>query len=312
MTIIQLKYFISTASLQSFSKAAEACFVSQPTLSMQIQKLEDELGLVLFDRSKQPIAVTADGEEILQQAREVLSAFNHVETVASNLQGNISGELRIGIIPTVAPALVHRFVPHMVSSYPSLKLTIEELQTSEILRRLREDSIDVGIAAIPLSERDIHETHLYYEPFVAFIPNNHRLSEDAFILQSELDPSDILLLQEGHCFRQNVSSLCGVSSAEGVNLNVESGNFETLVRLAKKGLGMTLLPYLTAHQLKADDKKLIRNFLQPVPTRQIGLLVKRTHAKKAMIDILKRTITEKVPEQLRKQSKGQLTSPTNE
>lgn len=312
MTITQLKYVVATASLQSFSKAAEACFVSQPTLSMQIQKLEEELELVLFDRSKQPITVTTDGEAILQQAREVIASFEHIETLATNLKGNIAGELRIGIIPTVAPALVHRFVPHIVKTYPALQLTIEELQTSEIINRLRDDTIDVGIAAIPLSEREIHETHLYYEPFVAFIPNNHRLSDDAFILQSELDPSDILLLQEGHCFRQNVSSLCGISKKEGMNLNVESGNFETLVRLAKRGMGMTLLPYLTAHQLKADDKKLVRNFLQPVPTRQIGLLVKRTHAKKAMIDILRETIIAKIPEQLRKHPKGQLTSPTSD
>jgi len=292
-----------------FSKAAERCFVTQPTLSMQIQKLESELGLEIFDRSRQPVKPTPTGEEIISKAREALNTLKHIPEIAMASKGLLSGVFRLGIIPTIAPALLSRFLRKFVQHYPLVKLEIEDMQTSDLVEALRNDRLDAGIAAVPLKERGIREEHLYFEPFMAFIPPHHPLEDDAFVLQAELDVNDILLLQQGHCFRNNIINLCGKPQKHAHTLTLNSGNFETLVRLSKKGFGMTLLPYLTAMGLSKNDRMRVKPLDDPKPSREVGLIYSRSQVKKRMLEALKETVLSSLPKVLIESEVVAVTSP---
>lgn len=298
MTITQLKYIIAVNNHRHFAKAAEASHVTQPTLSMQIQKLEDELGILIFDRSKHPIVPTPLGERIIEQARKILYESEVLEQMAKQIKGSFEGELSLAVIPTIAPSLLPRFVPEFTRKYPNLKLRIEELKTEDMIEALRGDHIDVGIAATPLEEKGIVEQPLYYEPFVAFVPEYHKFSKDAFLVSSEIDVDDLLLLNEGHCFRNSVLRLCNTSLDHTSKLRMESGNFETLIRLAHRGMGMTLLPYLTAIDLPEKYKSHIKPIAEPTPSREVSLLHSRTQLKMEWINALGTLIKKHLPEKV--------------
>jgi len=309
MTIPQLEYIIALDTTRHFSKAADMCFVTQPTLSMQIQKLEGELGLEIFDRSRQPVKPTQTGVEIIAKAREALNTLKFIPEIVEATKGQMSGTFRLGIIPTITPALLSRFLRKFVQHYPLVKLEIEDLQTEDMVEALRSDRLDAGIAAVPLKERGIKEEHLYFEPFVAFVPTHHPLENDDFILQAELDINDILLLQQGHCFRNNIINLCGKPRKDTHTLTLHSGNFETLVRLSKKGFGMTLLPYLTALGLNKNDRMRVKPLDDPKPSRQVGLIYSRSQAKKRILEALKETICTSLPKVLTDNDLSHFTSP---
>ncbi|MEY2962962.1 MAG: hypothetical protein RL754_223 [Bacteroidota bacterium] len=298
MTITQLKYIVAVENHRHFARAAEASFVTQPTLSMQVQKLEEELGILIFDRSKQPVVPTPLGAKIVEQARKVIYESEVLEQMAKQIKGSFEGELTIGVIPTVAPSLLSRFLPEFTTKYPKLTVRIEELKTQDMIEALRMDRIDVGIAATPLDERGIVEDALYYEPFMAFVPEYHRFSQDKFLLSSEINVDEVLLLNEGHCFRNSVLNLCGTKEAVESNLKMESGNFDTLVKLAHRGMGMTLLPYLTALDLHEKYRKSIIPIAEPTPSREISLLYSRTQLKLEWIKALKETIIAHLPERV--------------
>ena len=207
MTITQLHYIIAVDTHRHFGRAAEACFITQPTLSMQIQKLEDELGVILFDRQKHPIEPTPLGVSIISQARVVVHEAEKLEQQAQAATGEIKGTFRLGIIPTISPNLLYRFISRFKNELQEVHLIVEELQTQQIISALRKGTLDAGILATPLDERGIKEIPLYYEPFMAFVPEGHRLEKDEFVLSSELDLNDLLLLNEGHCFRFSVINL---------------------------------------------------------------------------------------------------------
>jgi LysR family hydrogen peroxide-inducible transcriptional activator len=309
MTIIQLQYIIAIDTHRHFATAAEKCFVTQPTLSMQIRKLEEELGLPIFDRSKKPVVPTDAGKRIIEQARKVLHETQLIGELVKERKGEISGEFRLGIIPTVATSLLPRFVKKFVQQYPNVQLTIEEIQTEQIISKLHHDLLDAGILATPLKENNITEVPLYYEPFMGFIPKNHRLADEQFILSSELDPKDVLLLNQGHCFRNSIINLCGTATTnETTRIKLESGNFETLIRLAKQGMGMTLIPYLTALDLK-HDKHLIKPFDNPKPGREISIVYSRAQWKMQLIKALSETITTNLPDKLKEEEIGRVVSP---
>jgi len=309
MTIPQLEYIIALNTTRHFSKAAKLCFVTQPTLSMQIQKLEAELGLEIFDRSRQPVKPTPTGEEIIAKARQALNTLKHIPEIVEASKGQLSGVFRLGIIPTIAPTLLSRFLRKFVQQYPMVKLEIEDMQTSNLVEAVRNDRLDAGIAAVPLKETGIREEHLYFEPFVAFVPPHHPLEDDEFILQTELDVNDILLLQQGHCFRNNIINLCGKPRKETHTLTLNSGNFETLVRLSKKGFGMTLLPYLTAMGLSKNDRMRVKPLDDPKPSREVGLIYSRSQVKKRMLEALKETISSSLPKVLMDNAPSLVTSP---
>ena len=291
MTITQLKYVLAVAENQNFTKAAEKTFVTQPTLSMQIQKLEDELDILIFDRSKKPIELTDIGSKIVTQARNIVNEANRIADIVDQQKGFIGGEFKLGVIPTVMPTLLPMFLRNFINKYPKVKLKIEELPTETIIERLEEGHLDAAIAATPLQLENIKERPLYYEPFVAYIPENHSLHNIQKITVADLDLNDMLLLEDGHCFRDGVVNLCKTNrNYEDETFSLESGSFETLVRLANEGLGMTLLPYLHTLDIKDTEKKYLHHFKEPAPAREVSLLYHKSELKMQIIEALRSTI----------------------
>ncbi len=291
MTITQLKYVLSVAEYQNFTVAAEHSFVTQPTLSMQIQKLEDELDVQIFNRSKKPIELTDVGEKVVEQAKIIVSESNRITDIVHQHKGYIGGEFRLGIIPTIMPTLLPMFLNNFTNRYPKVKLIIEELTTEEIIRKLMDGHIDAGLAATPLQNEAIKERPLYYEPFIGLIPEGHRLFNQKNIDAEELEMDDILLLEDGHCFKESVINLCRTYKADNKKgFRLESGSFDTLIKLSKEGLGMTLLPYLHTLDLNESDKKYIREFSSPPPAREVSLIFHKSQLKMQLIDALKNTI----------------------
>ena len=291
MTITQLKYVLSVAEYQNFTVAAKHSFVTQPTLSMQIQKLEDELGVKIFNRSKKPIELTEIGKKIVEQGKVIVDESNRILDIVHQQKGYIGGQFKLGIIPTVMPTLLPMFLQNFTKKYPKVKLIIEELTTEEIIRKLTDGHIDAAIAATPIENEAIRERPLYYEPFVGLIPQNHRLFNNKQISEDELEVEDILLLEDGHCFRDSILNLCRnhkIDNKKGFQL--ESGSFDTLIKLSKEGLGMTLLPYLHTLDLNDIDKKNLREFKSPPPAREVSLIYHKSQLKMQLIEALQKTI----------------------
>ena len=289
MTITQLKYVLAVAEYQNFTKAAAHVFVTQPTLSMQIQKLEEELSILIFDRSKKPIELTEVGKKIVNQARNIVNESERMQDVVDQEKGFIGGDFRLGIIPTIMPTLLPMFLKNFINKYPKVHLKIEELTTAEIIIKLNDGHLDAAIAATPLVQDKIKERVLYFEPFVGYVPKNHRLHSKKQLDRSDLDINDILLLEDGHCFRDGVINICKSlkNNAATDSFQVESGSFETLIKLSNEGFGMTLLPYLNTLDIpKEEQKKYLRYFNEPSPAREVSLLYKKSELKMQIIDSL--------------------------
>lgn len=292
MTITQLQYILAVAEHRNFTLAAEKCFVTQPTLSMQIQKVEEELSIQIFDRTKKPIQLTEIGQVIVNQAKNIVNEANRIFDIVEQQKGFIGGEFRLGIIPTVMPTLLPMFLKNFIKKYPKVNLIIEELSTEEIIQRLNNGHLDAAIAATPLKEEKIKEIVLYYEPFVAYIPESHKYFTKAEIEIEDLDLNEILLLQDGHCFRDGILNLCKNSPLTEKNqFQIESGSFETLIKLADDGLGTTLLPYLHTLDLKENDKLKLRHFKEPKPAREVSLIYPKNELKIHLINALRTTIS---------------------
>jgi LysR family hydrogen peroxide-inducible transcriptional activator len=291
MTITQLKYVLAVAEHKNFTLAAEKCFVTQPTLSMQIQKIEEELSIQIFDRTKKPIQLTDIGHKIVIQAKNIVNEADRIQDIVEQQKGFIGGEFRLGIIPTIMPTLLPMFLNNFIKKYPKVKLIIEELNTDEIITKLNNGHLDAAIAATPLMEEKIKEIVLYFEPFVAYIPENHYTFQKKEIEISDLNIDEILLLQDGHCFRDGILNLCkNKNSNENNHFQIESGSFETLIKLADEGLGTTLLPYLHTLDLKESDKLKLRHFVEPKPAREVSLIFPKSELKIQIIDALRSTI----------------------
>jgi LysR family hydrogen peroxide-inducible transcriptional activator len=291
MTITQLKYVLAVAEHKNFTMAAEHSFVTQPTLSMQIQKLEEELGVTIFNRKKKPIQLTPIGEKILEQAKLIVDESNRISDIVDQQKGYIGGEFKLGIIPTIMPTLLPFFLKTFLKKYNKVKLYIEELTTDEMMRKLTDGYLDAGIAATPLENEAIVEKPLYYEPFIGFVSEDHRLYQKDHISEEDLDLSDILLLEDGHCFKNNVINLCqSINTTDDNHFHLESGSISTLIRLSKEGLGMTLIPYLNSLDLSEEDKKYLRPFASTIPAREVSLIYHKSQLKIQMLDALKTTI----------------------
>ena len=292
MTITQLQYVLAVAEHKNFTLAAEKCFVTQPTLSMQIQKIEEELNVLIFDRSKKPIQLTDIGQKIVNQAKNIVIEADRIKDIVEHQKGFIGGEFRLGIIPTIMPTLLPMFLNNFIKKYPKIKLVIEELNTEDIILRLKNGHLDAAIAATPLEDEKIKEIVLYYEPFVAYIPESYAISQKNELDVSDLNIDDILLLQDGHCFRDGILNLCKSQSVSTKNsFQLESGSFETLIKLADEGLGTTLLPYLHTLDLKEKDKSKLRHFKEPKPAREVSLIYPKNELKIHIIDALRSTIS---------------------
>jgi LysR family hydrogen peroxide-inducible transcriptional activator len=291
MTITQLKYVLSVAEYQNFTIAAEHSFVTQPTLSMQIQKLEEELDVKIFNRSKKPIELTEVGKKIVEQAKVIVDESTRISDIVHQQKGYVGGEFKLGMIPTIMPALLPMFLNNFTKKYPKVKLIIEELTTEDIIKKLTDGHLDAAIVATPLENEAIIERPLYYEPFVGLIPENHRLFQNKQITVEDLEMEDILLLEDGHCFKDSIINLCRnykVDNKKGFQL--ASGSFDTLIKLSKEGLGMTLLPYLHTLDLSERDQKHLREFQSPPPAREVSLIYHKSQLKMQLIEALKKTI----------------------
>ena len=272
MTLVQLQYVLAVAEHKNFTIAADKSFVTQPTLSMQIQKLEKELNIEIFDRTSHPIKITQIGEKIVAQAKTILMEANRMKHLVNEEKGLLEGDFVIGVIPTILPSLVPLFYKTFQKNNPKSNLIIKELKTDKIVKGIKDGSLDFGIVVSPLYEDQIIERPLYYEPLVAYVPPTHRLSSQENILETDLDTADLLILQEGHCFRNNVLALCDASKLKHRPIKLESGSFDALIKLADDGYGMTLLPSLVADDLPENYRKNVKNFQNPVPTREVSLI----------------------------------------
>lgn len=292
MTITQLKYVLAVAEHKNFTLAAEKCFVTQPTLSMQIQKIEEELAIQIFDRSKKPILLTQIGEKIVIQAKSIVNEANRMQDIVDQEKGFIGGEFKIGIIPTIMPTLLPLFLNTFINKYPKVKLIIEELNTNDIVKKLNLGQLDCALAATPLFEDKIKEVVLYYEPFMVYIPENNNLYKKNEIEIQDLETTNMLILQDGHCFRDSVLNLCkNINNADNQKFKLESGSFETLIKLADEGLGITLLPYLHSQNLNTTNKQKIKHFVEPKPSREVSLIYPKNELKIHIINALRETIS---------------------
>lgn len=292
MTITQLQYVLAVAEHKNFTLAAEKSFVTQPTLSMQVQKLEDELDVLIFDRSKKPISITEVGEKIVAQAKNIVAEAERIKDIVDQDKGFIGGDYTIGIIPTVMPTLLPMFLNTFIKKYPKVNLIIKEQSTNTLIRNILDGHLDAGIAATPLEIEFIKERPLYYEPFVGYVPKNHRLSSEKELSTEDLDVNDILLLQDGHCFRDGVINLCtSPKNLSQEQFKIESGSFETLVSLADEGMGMTLLPYLNTLELDQKKSPFLRPFKNPPPAREISLIYHKSELKIQITEALKEVIS---------------------
>jgi LysR family transcriptional regulator, hydrogen peroxide-inducible genes activator len=301
MTFVQLEYVVAVDTYRHFATAAEHCFVTQPTLSMQVQKLEEELGVKLFDRSKQPVVPTEVGMEIIEQARRILSEKNVIQELVQIKKSIITGELRIGIIPTLAPYLLPLFVQSFSKKYPHIKLIVQEMMTEFIITRLREGRIDVGILVTPLQEKGIKEHVLFYEELLAYVSKKNSAYKKTYVLPQDIDPEKLWLMEEGHCFRSQIVNLCELrkNSEMGSHFEYEAGSIETLRRMVEMYDGITILPELTTLDLTTRQLQLIRHFKKPAPMREVSLVVHRDFVKKRLIEALRQQIMEAIPEKIR-------------
>lgn len=292
MTITQLIYVLAVAEHQNFTKAAEKCFVTQPTLSMQIQKLEDQLDVQIFDRTKKPIELTDVGRKIVSQAKNIVNESYRIQDIVDQQKGFIGGEFKLGIIPTIMPTLLPMFLKTFIKKHPKVKLKIEELTTEEIISKIADGHLDAAIVATPLEQENIKERVLYYEPFVSYIPKGHRLHHNKKIGVTDLDLNDMLLLEDGHCFRDGVINLCkAFKDNTNDKFQIESGSIETLVKLSNEGLGMTLLPYLHTLDIKDSEKDNLHYFNDPSPAREVSIIYHKSELKMQIIDALHNVIS---------------------
>ncbi len=271
MTLIQLQYAIAVSEYLNFTLAAQKSFVTQPTLSMQIQKLEQELNVEIFDRNTHPMTLTPIGKKLIAQAKVIVNEAKKMQHLVYEEQNTMSGTITLGIIPTILPTLLPLFYKNFVKNYPKINLKIKELKTENIVESLKSGTIDFGIAATPLYDEAIVEKVMYFEPLVAYFPPE-LVPEKKRIQDDELNVAQLILLEEGHCFRENVLNICKSNSLKNRNIDLDSGSFQTIIKLVNDGFGMTLLPLLQANELTEIDKKNIRSFTKPEPTREISLI----------------------------------------
>jgi LysR family hydrogen peroxide-inducible transcriptional activator len=302
-SITQLQYILAVDRLKHFGKAAKECRVAQPALSMQIQKVEEEMGIVLFDRNKKPILTTEKGQRFIEQAKVVVREHQKLIQMTKEDFQTLSGEFRLALIPTLLPYLLPTFLHEFTTRYPKVDLIIQEMTTEEIIKAIRNDDLDAAILATPLRERGIKEKVLFYEPFLAYVNEQHPLAKKKKLKIDDLEAERIWLLKDGHCFRNQVTHLCGIKPGGAAgNVSFEGGNFETLRNLVKSEVSYTLVPLLFVLQLPKDESiDMVRQFATPIPTREISLVYSRDQWKTDIVKALQECVAANLPSELPRQ-----------
>lgn len=299
MTITQLEYIIAVDTYRHFSVAAEQCYITQPTLSMQIQKLEDDLGIKIFDRSKQPVIPTEIGEEIIKQARVIIHEVKMMQQIIKDRQGLLQGELRVGIIPTLAPYLLPLFLQSFLQKYPDIKIRVKEMTTDVIIEKLKAGRIDAGLLVTPLQDNSIIEYPLFYEELVAYVSKSNAAYKKNYVLADDIDMKDLWLLEEGHCFRSQIINLCELKkqSTES-HFEYEAGSIETLRKMVEMNKGITILPELATMDFSVKQQNMVRHFKSPAPVREVSLVTHRNYVKKKLVDALKEEVLASLPKKI--------------
>lgn len=297
MTIVQLEYLLAVANCGSFSVAAERCFVTQPSLSMQIKNLEDELSVILLDRSKKPVIATEAGMVVIENAKEALRAYNYIKESVNELRGEVSGTLRLGVIPTIAPYLLHRFIPDFSRRYPKVELQIREMMTRDITVALDKDMLDAAIIAGGTCNERVAEQELFNDPFYAYVSPSHHLFERSNIRIEDIDMKDLLLLSDGHCLRDQILELCQSRSRSSHSSYLfESGSLDTLVRIVDNTNSITIIPKLATEFIPPERAGQIKTLAKGATSRKIAIAVRRTYVKSTLITALKESIMSVVEE----------------
>ncbi|MBW0179022.1 hydrogen peroxide-inducible genes activator [Sediminibacterium sp.] len=295
MTLTQLEYMVAVDTYRHFILAAEKCFVTQPTLSMQLQKLEEELGVKIFDRTKQPVIPTEIGARIIAQARVVLRESGMIKQLINDEKDVMTGELRIGIIPTLAPYLLPTLFKQVRAKYPQLELVIRETITEEIIHELKNNRLDCGLVVTPLKDPSIREDVLFYEELFVYLSRKNALYDKKYVLADDIDPDQLWLLEEGHCFRSQVLNLCELRKSGDLHFKYATGNIETLKRMVDKSNGLTILPELAVIEFNKTQMKLVKRLKDPSPAREVSLVTHRDHIKTKLIQTLKDEVLQMVP-----------------
>lgn len=308
ITLTQLEYIVAIDEYRHFATAAEKCFVTQPTLSMQIKKLEDELGVIIFDRSRQPVVPTDLGAKLIEQARMTLSATQRIKEIIQEEQQEVKGTLKIGIIPTLAPYLLPVFIGPYIRKYPAVKVEVEELVSEEIIRRLKRDMLDVGLFVTPYHDEKIVERPVFYEEMLVYAHPDSELLKKKEVGHEDIVTSDIWMLGNGHCFRNQVVNLCEMSASQHKNLpfEFESNSLETLMRIVDVEGGFTLIPELALQYMSPEKKKQVRSIANTKPLREVSVIYSRHFTKQRLITLLCDEIKSVVPAHMLKRDRGMI------
>jgi LysR family hydrogen peroxide-inducible transcriptional activator len=302
MTIVQLGYILAVEKYHSFQKASEHSFVTQPTLSMQIKKLEEELEVIIFDRSVNPVQPTSQGKLILAKAKEVVEKHDALLDTALSFKKTLTREIRMGIIPTILPYLAYRFIPEFKRNFPKVSLFIDELVTEEIIEKVMNGDLDAGIMATPLETHGLIEYPLYYEQFLAYASPQHNLSTFDKLNAYQITTDGLWLLKDGHCFRDQVINLCHTDKNYIQKYEVEfrTDSFNSIIRLIDTEGGYTLLPELAKSDLSGNQRKKLRGFYPPIPTREVSLCYRKGYPRTRLLEALKSNIINNIPTKMRK------------
>ena len=298
MTLQQLEYILAVNQFRHFAKAAEYCRVTQPTLSAMIQKLEEELDTRIFDRSQQPVCPTPVGIHIIEQAQNILVQANRIKNIIEEEKHSLTGTFKLGILPTVAPYLLPRFFPQLMKKYPDLDIRVVEMKTNDIKKALQTGEIDAGIVASLAGMEELQQTPLFYEQFFAYVSREDALFNNEVVRTSDLNGEQLWLLDEGHCFRDQLVRFCQMKSARASQLAYHLGSMETFMRMVESGKGVTFIPELAVLQLGDAQKELVRSFAIPCPTRQVVLLTNKNFIRHTLLEVLVKEIKLSVPKEM--------------
>lgn len=298
MTLQQLEYILAVNQFRHFAKAAEYCRVTQPTLSAMIQKLEEELDTRIFDRSQQPVCPTPVGIHIIEQAQNILVQANRIKNIIEEEKHSLTGTFKLGILPTVAPYLLPRFFPQLMKKCPDLDIRVVEMKTNDIKKALQTGEIDAGIVASLAGMEELQQTPLFYEQFFAYVSREDALFNNEVIRTSDLNGEQLWLLDEGHCFRDQLVRFCQMKSARASQLAYHLGSMETFMRMVESGKGVTFIPELAVLQLGDAQKELVRSFAIPCPTRQVVLLTNKNFIRHTLLEVLVKEIKLSVPKEM--------------
>ena len=308
ITLTQLEYVIAVDEHRHFATAAERCCVTQPTLSMQIKKLEEDLGVVIFDRSRQPVVPTDIGGRLIEQARLVIAATRRMEEIINEDRQEVAGSLKIGIIPTLAPYLLPIFIGDYIRKYPAVKVEVEELVSEEIIRRLKRDTLDAGVFVTPYRDDKIVGRPVFYEQMLVYAHPGHELLRKRTLEVADIATPELWMLGDGHCFRDQVVNLCAARETQHKDLpfEFESNSLDTLMKIVDREGGFTLIPELAVLYMDEGKRRQVREFSSYHPLREVSVIYSRYYTKQKLIELLCADIRQAVPPAMLDKGRGRI------